>query len=125
MNLHQLLLKNSQQIRYNAYVTASPFTELLPFVFHIRTCKFCDLLFDRVGDGFCRRPLTPPDVRLSNNSKIQSDIDGIFIFDFFNTIFIFVFHMNYICSSPCYITLSSNFVTNSSVENMLNNRLKL
>lgn len=32
---------------------------------------------------------------------------------------------NYICSSPCYITLSSNFVTNSSVENMLNNRLKL
>lgn len=50
---------------------------------------------------------------------------GIFIFDFFNTIFIFVFHMNYICSSPCYFTLSSNFVTNSSVENMLNNRLKL
>lgn len=50
---------------------------------------------------------------------------GIFIFDFFNIIFIFVFHMNYICSSPCYITLSSNFVTNSSVENMLNNRLKL
>ena len=32
---------------------------------------------------------------------------------------------NYMCSSPCYITLSSNFVTNSSVENMLNNRLKL
>ena len=50
---------------------------------------------------------------------------SIFIFDFFNIIFIFVFHMNYICSSPCYITLSSNFVTNSSVENMLNNRLKL
>ena len=72
-----------------------------------------------------RRPLTPPCVRLSNNSKIQSDVDGIFIFDFFNTIFIFVFHMNYMCSSPCYITLSSNFVTNSFVENMLNNRLKL
>ena len=71
------------------------------------------------------RPLTPPCVRLSNNSKIQSDVDGIFIFDFFNTIFIFVFHMNYLCSSPCYITLSSNFVTNSSGENMLNNRLKL
>ena len=50
---------------------------------------------------------------------------GIFIFDFFNTIFIFVFHMNYMRSSPCYITLPSNFVTNSSVENMLNNRLKL
>ena len=50
---------------------------------------------------------------------------GIFIFDFFNTIFIFVFQMNYMCSSTCYITLSSNFVTNSSVENMLNNRLKL
>ena len=72
-----------------------------------------------------RRPLTAPYVRLSNNSKIQSDVDGIFIFDFFNTIFIFVFQMNYMCSSTCYITLSSNFVTNSSVENMLNNRLKL
>ena len=70
-------------------------------------------------------PCTERYARLSNNSKIQSDVDGIFIFDFFNTIFIFVFHMNYICSSPCYITLSSNFVTNSSVENMLNNRLKL
>ena len=46
-----------------------------------------------------RRPLTPPYARLSNNSKIQSDVDGIFIFDFFNTIFIFVFHMNYMCSS--------------------------
>lgn len=72
-----------------------------------------------------KAPYTERYVRLSNNSKIQSDIDGIFIFDFFNTIFIFVFHMNYICSSPCYFTLSSNFVTNSSVENMLNNRLKL
>ena len=47
-----------------------------------------------------RRPLTPPCVRLSNNSKIQSDVDGIFIFDFFNTIFIFVFQMNYMRSPP-------------------------
>ena len=61
---------------------------------------------------------------LSNDSKIQSDV-RYFYLRFFNTIFIFVFHMNYICSSPCYFTLSSNFVTNSSVENMLNNRLKL
>ena len=60
---------------------------------------------DRVGDGFCRRPLTPPDIRLSNNSKIQSDVDGIFIFDFFNTIFIFVFHMNYMCSPLLHHTL--------------------
>ena len=49
----------------------------------------------------------------------------IFYLLFFYTVFIFVFHMNYMCSSPCYITLSSNFVTNSFVENMLNNRLKL
>ncbi len=82
-----------------------------------------------------RRPLTAPYVSLSNDSKIQSDV-WYFYLRFFNTIFIvnapmdrllfiFVFHMNYICSSPCYFTLSSNFVTNSSVENMLNNRLKL
>lgn len=70
------------------------------------------------------RPLTAPYVSLSNDSKIQSDV-RYFYLRFFNTIFIFVFHMNYICSSPCYFTLSSNFVTNSSVENMLNNRLKL
>ena len=71
-----------------------------------------------------RRPLTPPCVRLSNDSKIQSDV-RYFYLRFFNTIFIFVFQMNYMRSSPCYITLPSNFVTNSSVENMLNNRLKL
>ena len=52
-----------------------------------------------------RRPLTAPYVRLSNNSKIQSDVDGIFIFDFFNTIFIFVFHMNYMCSPLLHHTL--------------------
>ena len=70
------------------------------------------------------RPLTAPCVSLSNDSKIQSDV-RYFYLRFFNTIFIFVFHMNYMRSSPCYITLPSNFVTNSSVENMLNNRLKL
>ena len=71
-----------------------------------------------------KAPYTERYVRLSNDSKIQSDV-RYFIFDFFNTIFIFVFRMNYMRSSPCYITLPSNFVTNSSVENMLNNRLKL
>lgn len=30
---------------------------------------------------------------------------GIFIFDFFNTIFIFVFHMNYMCSPLLHHTL--------------------
>ena len=71
-----------------------------------------------------KAPYTERYVSLSNDSKIQSDV-RYFYLRFFNTIFIFVFHMNYICSSPCYFTVSSNFVTNSSVENMLNNRLKL
>ena len=58
-----------------------------------------------IFDALRPTPDAEPHVRLSNNSKIQSDIDGIFIFDFFNTIFIFVFHMNYMCSPLLHHTL--------------------
>lgn len=79
------------------------------------------IILSGYGEFEFARTATPDCLTIRKSSLMY----GIFIFDFFNIIFIFVFHMNYICSSPCYITLSSNFVTNSSVENMLNNRLKL
>ena len=75
---------------------------------HQKMCYLLSWLNRRVPNG------TPDCLMIRKFSLMY----GIFIFDFFNTIFIFVFHMNYICSSPCYITLSSNFVTNSSVENI-------